>query len=108
MIYLDVIPETSNYYLDNVIMDKWTQDDSWKQGVEERIDSLRKRDININLINFEDNDLLKVDVRQVNHQFPFGQAVKSKHISECEIAGVDNELCTHVKENYNWIVAESR
>jgi len=104
VLYLDVEPKTSNYNLDNVIMDIWTPDDTWKQDVGERIDSLRKRDIKINLINFEDTELIKADVRQINHQFPFGHAVASQLISDCEIAGIDDEFCTHVKENYNWIV----
>ena len=84
-------------------MEEWTPDDSWKNDVEEKIDTLRKSNVKINFFDI-DATLLTVDVQQKTHNFPFGQAVQSKSLSDCYLANYESKVCSHVSENYNWIV----
>ena len=37
-------------------------------------------------------------------RFPFGQAVQSSKIAASHEAGTDDEFCSHISNNYNWIV----
>ena len=43
-------------------------------------------------------------MEQLSHRFPFGHAVQSSLIAACHEAGTDDEYCSHISNNYNWIV----
>ena len=101
--YLEVSPPSVNYELDNIILQKWCPDRTWENDVNTKIDTLRKRNVQLNF-NGIDAAELEIDVEQLSHKFPFGQAVQSPAIQECQVSGVDNEYCAHVRDNYNWIV----
>ena len=45
-----------------------------------------------------------MEVEQVSHTFPFGQAVNSERIAECQHSGIDDGQCSFIRANYNWIV----
>ena len=101
--YIDIEPNTVDYHLDNVIMEEWTPDDSWKNDIDEKIDMIRKSNVKINFFDI-DASILTLDVQQQTQNFPFGQAVVSEDIADCHLSGYDTKLCSHVSENYNWIV----
>ena len=48
--YLEVKPAEVDYYLDNVSIEKWIPDNSWRDGVEQKINTLRKNYIEFNFI----------------------------------------------------------
>ena len=103
-LYLEVTPAQASYHLDNVVFEKQQSNDgAWDDGIEDKIDTLRKKNVTINFFDIVATDLV-VDVEQVTHGFPFGHAVVSNTISDCHIAEADDEYCQHVKNNYNWIV----
>ena len=43
-------------------------------------------------------------MEQLSHGFPFGHAVQSSLIAACHEAGTDDEFCSHISGNYNWVV----
>ena len=77
--YLEVSPSSVNYELDNVILQRWCPDGAWKNGIDAKIDALRKRNVNINFIDIEATEL-ELDVVQETHKFPFGHAVISQAV----------------------------
>ena len=46
--YCEMSPLDLDYRLDNVVLEQWEVDDSWKDDVDSKIDALRKRNVNIN------------------------------------------------------------
>ena len=101
--YLEVSPSSVNYELDNVILQRWCPDGAWKNGIDAKIDTLRKRNIQLNFNGIAVEEL-EIDVEQLSHKFPFGHAVQSTRIQECQLSGIDNAYCAYVRDNYNWIV----
>lgn len=101
--YLEVKPADVDYYLDNVSIEKWIPDNSWRDCVEQKINTLRKNDIEFNFIGVDATGL-SLNFEQLSHDYPFGHAVKSEWMDACYISNHDDELCSHIKENYNWIV----
>ena len=77
--YCELSPVDLEYKLDNVVLDKWEVDDSWKDDVDAKIDALRKRDVTINFIDIEATEL-ELDIVQETHKFPFGHAVISQSV----------------------------
>lgn len=41
---------------------------------------------------------------QRSHSFPFGHAVQSPMITQCQESGTDDEFCQHIANNYNLVV----
>ena len=78
-------------------------DDSWQEEANTRIEELRKSDVQINFVDVDATEL-SVEVEQVSHSFPFGQAVNSERIAECQHSGTDDGQCSFIRANYNWIV----
>ena len=94
-------PATSNFDLDNISLHN-TDDDSWKEEANDRIEKLRKRNVEFN---FDDVDArqLRLEVKQSSHLFPFGQAVDSPHIASCHDEGRDDDYCSYARDNFNMI-----
>ena len=121
--YCEISPSEVDYKLDNVVLEQPENDDGWKDDIDAKIDAIRKRNIHINFID-QDASELNLEVIQKNHKFPFGHAIASKmvkvtlmnvliieflvQLGDCYIAGVDDDYCSHVRNNYNWIVDEYR
>ena len=78
-------------------------DDSWRDEANTRIEELRKSDVQMNFVDVDATEL-SVEVEQVSHSFPFGQAVVSQTIADCSDDGEDDNYCTYVKDNFNWLV----
>ena len=68
-----------------------------------RIEELRKSQVEFNFLDVEATEL-SLEVEQLSHSFPFGQAVNSERIAECHYSGTDHDECLFIKTNYNWIV----
>ena len=77
--YTEMSPVDLDYKLDNVVLDQWEVDDSWKDDVDAKIDVLRKRDVTINFIDTLATEL-ELDIVQETHKFPFGHAVLSQTV----------------------------
>ena len=106
-IYFEASPDTANFNLDNIVLDLYPSDDSWKDGANARIDEIRKSDVQFNFVDVDATEL-SLEVVQVSHSFPFGQAVASKTIAACHEAGEDDNYCTFIRQNYNWLVSSFR
>ena len=78
-------------------------DDSWVAAANARIEEIRKSQVEFNFLNVEATEL-SIEVEQLSHSFPFGQAVSSERIAECHYSGQDHEECLFIRNNYNWIV----
>lgn len=103
MIYPEIEPSAVDYIVDFVCLSEYSPSDEWENDVEANIDSLRKRNISINFAGVDAKELT-LEITQTSHNYPFGHAVVSQNIADCETSGVDNAYCNHVKDNYNWIV----
>ena len=122
-LYLESASAEDDYQLDEVVLERWQEDQSWRLEAEANIEALRKRELRINFrgvdarsltveVLYEDEDhhppllgsSLSLKVEQLSHRFPFGQAVQSSLIAACHEAGTDDEYCSHISNNYNWIV----
>ena len=68
-----------------------------------RIEELRKNRVELNFLDVEATEL-SIEVEQLSHSFPFGQAVSSERVAECQYSGTDHGECLFIKTNYNWIV----
>ena len=105
--YLEVIPGSAEYNLDNVTLEI-VNEENWEQEANERIEILRKRNVTIyldsNNSNFLTTDDLTLKIVQKNQQFPFGTAVQSKRIADCYDDNSNDGYCSFVNENYNWMV----
>ena len=118
-IYFEATPETANFNLDNIVMEQYQPgvsprgifsylcriilDDSWRDEANMRIEEIRKSDVMFNFIDVDATEL-SLEVEQLTHSFPFGQSVASMNIAECHDSGLDDNYCTYVKENFNWLV----
>ena len=80
-----------------------SSDDSWVADANARIEELRKSKVEFNFLNVEATEL-SIEVEQLSHSFPFGQAVVSSNIAGCEEAGENDNYCSYVGENFNWLV----
>ena len=65
------------------------------------IEALRKRELRISF-SFQGDGCQ--DPHSGDIRFPFGQAVQSSKIAASHEAGTDDEFCSHISNNYNWIV----
>jgi len=101
-LYLEVTPSTTDYYLDDVALE-WTDPNHWKQDVDAKIDALRKKDLTINFAGI-DATKLELEFTQLSHKYPFGHAVQGPTIADCQTSGVDNNYCSYMKNNFNWVV----
>jgi len=101
-LYLEVTPSTTDYHLDDVML-IWTDPDNWRQDVDAKIDALRKKDLTFNFAGIDASGL-ELEITQLTHKYPFGQAVQGPAIAECQTIGVDNNYCSYVKNNFNWVV----
>lgn len=90
---------TDSFILDHILLDI---PGDWKQEANQRIEEIRKRDVKI-LLNTENSDLV-FEIRQLTHAFPFGTAINSELIAECQTSGVESAYCKFTRENYNWVV----
>ena len=68
-----------------------------------RIEELRKSQVEFNFLDVEATEL-SLEVEQLSHSFPFGQAVASNNIAACHSAGEDDNYCSYVSNNFNWLV----
>ena len=94
-------PASSDFYLDNISLQE-TEDDSWKEEANDRIEKFRKNNVEINFLD-TDGTQLTVEVTQTSHLFPFGQAVDSPDIARCYDMDRDDNYCSYVKNNFNMI-----
>ena len=67
------------------------------------IEEIRKSKVELNFLNVEATEL-SIEVEQLSHSFPFGQAVTSKTLAACYSAGEDDNYCSYVRDNFNWLV----
>ena len=103
-LYLETSPSEVGYKLDNVVMEKWEADGTWREDANTRIEEQRKRIVQLNFPNIDATDLT-INYQQLSHQFPFGQAVISDRISDCQVGNTEwTDYCDYVADNYNWIV----
>ena len=56
-----------------------------------------------NFLNVEATEL-SIEVEQLSHSFPFGQAVWSDNIAGCQEEGENDNYCSYVEQNFNWLV----
>ena len=68
-----------------------------------RIEEIRKSNVEFTFLDVEATEL-SIEVEQLSHSFPFGQAVSSERVAECHYSGTDHDECLFIKTNYNWIV----
>ena len=81
-------------------------EDNWEEEANQRIEVLRKRNLKVNF-NFDPNlntDDLTVEIKQMNHSFPFGTAVITPRIRSCYDSNEDDNYCSFVRDNFNWLV----
>ena len=108
-LYLEVSPENTDYNLDNVILEI-VEEGNWVEEANQRIDKLRKSNITFHF-NFDSsinmNDL-SLEFEQKTHKFPFGTAVVSTRIAECFDSNQDDNYCSFVRDNFNWMVDSYR
>lgn len=81
-------------------------EDNWEEEANQRIEVLRKRNLKVNF-NFDPNlntDDLTVEIKQMNHSFPFGTAVITPRIRSCYDSDEDDNYCSFVRDNFNWLV----
>jgi len=107
-LYLEVTPE-ADFDLDDIIMEVVDAGD-WESEANERIDQLRRRDVNIEVMmaGSDDPSQLTLEVDQVDHLFPFGTAVKSDKIAACWDLQEDSPYCAFVRDNFKWMVDSYR
>ena len=80
-----------------------SSDNSWVEDANARIEELRKSQVEFNFLDVEATEL-SLEVEQLSQTFPFGQAVSSERIAECQYSGADHDECLFIRSNYNWIV----
>ena len=68
-----------------------------------RIEEIRKSQVEFNFLDVEATQL-SLEVEQLSHSFPFGQAVVSTNIAACHLAGEEDNYCSFVSNNFNWLV----
>ena len=68
-----------------------------------RIEEIRKSNVEFNFLDVEATEL-SIEVEQLSHSFPFGQAVTSISLAGCYSAGEDDNYCSYVQNNFNWLV----
>ena len=103
-LYLETSPSEVGYHLDNVVMEKWEADGAWRDEANTRIEEKRKRNIQMNFPNIDATGLT-INYQQLTQGFPFGHAVISDRISDCQVGNQEwTEYCEYVADNYNWIV----
>ena len=103
--YLEVTPAETDYSLDNISLGAADVGD-WEEEANQRIDALRKRNVNINF-NLDSSVIIEdlvLEIEQKSHNFPFGTAVKSTRIADCYDANADDKYCEFVRDNFNWLV----
>ena len=74
--YCEITPAKVDYNLDNVVLEQAENDDGWQDHIDEKIDVIRKRNVQINFIE-QDASELTLEIIQKSHKFPFGHAVTS-------------------------------
>ena len=94
-------PAMANFELDNISLAA-DDDLAWQDEANDRIEKLRKRRVEFNLLDIEARELT-VEVEQTSHLFPFGQAVDSDIIASCYDSGQDDNYCSYVSNNFNII-----
>ena len=107
-LYFEGSPASTDFSLDNVSLREFTPDLSWKHQADQRIETLRKREVSFEFVDIA-GSALSLDIKQTNHLFPFGQAVKSSIIASCydEMGAAAENIknyCSFVSQNFNWIV----
>ena len=80
-----------------------SSDDSWVAAANARIEEIRKSQVEFNFLDVEATEL-SIEVEQLSHSFPFGQAVMSSNIAGCQEAGENDNYCSYVGQNFNWLV----
>ena len=68
-----------------------------------RIEEIRKSNVEFNFLDVEATEL-SIEVEQLSHSFPFGQAVTSNTLAACYDTGEDDNYCSYVQDNFNWLV----
>ena len=104
-LYLEVTP-ASDYSLDDVALGAVEDSGDWEEEADKRIDMIRRREVRLEVrlgegVQAED---LVLEVVQDSHAFPFGTAVKSANIAACLDGGQEDNYCSFVRENFNWVV----
>ena len=92
------------------IIEEIVEEGNWVEEANQRIDKLRKSNITFHF-NFDSsinmNDL-SLEFEQKTHKFPFGTAVVSTRIAECFDSNQDDNYCSFVRDNFNWMVDSYR
>ena len=78
-------------------------DNSWVTEANTRIEEIRQSQVEFNFLDVEATEL-RLEVEQLSHTFPFGQAVSSERMAECHYSGTDHDECLFIRNNFNWIV----
>ena len=102
-LYFEGGPVSTDFSLDSVSLREYRADQSWKNEANQRIETLRKREVNFEFVDI-DATTLSLDIQQTQHLFPFGQAVKSSIIADCFDQQSDDNYCNFVSQNFNWMV----
>lgn len=102
---------TANFYLDDVVMYK-VDGSAWKTTANERIEQVRKRDLQIKVVNDSGTAVsgANVQITQTKNEFAFGTAINSNRLQNWQ-NGTPSSLNTYeqfVVDNFEWTVAESR
>ena len=108
-LYLEVSPENTDYNLDNVILEI-VEEGNWVEEANQRINKLRKSNITFHF-NFDSSINMKelfLELEQKTHKFPFGTAVVSTRIAKCFDSNQDDNYCSFVRDNFNWMVDSYR
>ena len=102
-LYFEGSPVSTDFSLDNVSLREYRPDLSWKDEADRRIETLRKREVSFDFVDM-DVSSLRLEIKQTQHLFPFGQAVKSPLIANCYDQAADDNYCNFVSQNFNWLV----
>ena len=67
------------------------------------LSSFRKKEVKFDFDDVETQDV-SLEVEQISHLFPFGQAVYSPELANCHDQDSSSNYCEYVSQNFNWIV----
>lgn len=101
-LYVEGPPAGISFYVDDVSVIEVGSLENWKEEANERIERIRKRDVQIRVVDRNNNPVpyAGIDVRQLRHHFGFGSAIaiNAMHIPN---------YTEFFKENFEWAVFEN-
>jgi len=89
-----------NFYLDDAVVEELSSD--WRADVNDRIEHIRKRDVQITVLSLTGEPVSGVDVkiRQTKHDFAFGSCINYRVLN-------NRDYAQFFKKHFEWAVMEN-